>query len=343
MRHFNISRLRHIAAALPGILPGFLAVAAVTACALLAARFFGGSSILWGLFIGMALHGLSRRDALERGISFSADIPLQIGTGLLGLQITAEQLSLLSAPMLSLIVSGVFLTIVFGTVLGKALHWPAVEGAIAGAAVAVCGASAAMAVKLVSPPKACRPESFVAVIIVVMALSVISMVVYPFAVTALGFPGKEGGLILGATIHNISQVVGAGAVLGREPMEVATMTKMLRVALLVPVMLGFSIVFRDRSQAQSGTGIAGILSHLPAFLYVFVLLAALNMSGVIPPEVKAPLGTLSSVCVLTAVVAMGIRTNLVNLKLAGMKPIFIMTAATIFLFVWMTAGTALLA
>ena len=76
---------------------------------------------------------------------------------------------------------------------------------------------------------------------------------------------------------------------------------------------------------------------------MFVLLAALNMSGVIPPEVKAPLGTLSSVCVLTAVVAMGIRTNLVNLKLAGMKPIFIMTAATIFLFVWMTAGTALLA
>lgn len=339
----NSAQIRLVAAAVPALIPGCLLIAVLTALSLLAAKFFGGSSILWGLFIGMVLHFLSSKEKLERGIAFSADIPLQIGTGLLGLQITAEQLSLLSLPLIALIVSGVFLTIVLGTLLGRLLRWPAVEGAIAGAAVAICGASAAMAVKLVIPPKACRSESFVAVIIVVMALSVIAMVSYPFLVTALGFSGTEGGLILGATIHNISQVVGAGAVLGQQPMEVATMTKMLRVALLVPIMIGFSIVFRDRSAEQKGTGFLTVVSHLPAFLWVFAILVVLNVSGLVPEAVKAPLSTVSTVCVLAAVVAMGVRTNLINLKLAGMTPIVIMTAATIFLLVWMAGGTALLA
>ena len=74
-----------------------------------------------------------------------------------------------------------------------------------------------------------------------------------------------------------------------------------------------------------------------------MILVVLNVSGLVPEAVKAPLSTVSTVCVLAAVVAMGVRTNLINLKLAGMTPIVIMTAATIFLLVWMAGGTALLA
>ena len=103
----NSAQIRLIAAAVPALIPGCLLIAVLTALSLLAAKFFGGSSILWGLFIGMVLHFLSSKEKLERGIAFSADIPLQIGTGLLGLQITAEQLSLLSLPLIALILSGV--------------------------------------------------------------------------------------------------------------------------------------------------------------------------------------------------------------------------------------------
>ena len=111
----------------------------------------------------------------------------------------------------------------------------------------------------------------------------------------------------------------------------------LSVALILSQKANFTIRFGELSPIPPRDSSQGLPRR------GFVILVVLNVSGLVPEAVKAPLSTVSTVCVLAAVVAMGVRTNLINLKLAGMTPIVIMTAATIFLLVWMAGGTALLA
>ena len=71
-------------------------------------------------------------------------------------------------------------------------------------------------------------------VIGVSTLSTIAMVIYPIIVTALGLTSEQAGTFLGGTIHDVPQVVGAGFSMSRETGDVATIVKLLRVAMLLP-------------------------------------------------------------------------------------------------------------
>ena len=66
-------------------------------------------------------------------------------------------------------------------------------------------------------------------------LSTVAMVIYPLIVTALGFGAGHAGVFLGGTIHDVAQVIGAGYGMSKETGDVATIVKLLRVAMLLPV------------------------------------------------------------------------------------------------------------
>ena len=214
------------------------------------------------------------------------------------------------------------------------------EAALTGAGVAICGASAMMAMSLVLKKGRLRQESLISLIMTVIGLSAIAMVVYPLIVKFLGFDDAMGGLIMGATIHQVSQVVGAGAVFGPEGMAVATMSKMLRVACLVPVMLIF-ITFYGKNEETSKSKM-NPLAYMPSFLYFFILLAVANVYGCIPESVKPILSTISNIFILLAVAAIAVKTNLRSLLTVGWRPVVLMTIDSVFLFVWIVVGVMLL-
>ena len=71
----------------------------------------------------------------------------------------------------------------------------------------------------------------------VSALSTLAMVAYPMIVQALGLDPQQAGIFLGGTIHDVAQVVGAGYSLSPETGDAATLVKLLRVAMLLPVIV----------------------------------------------------------------------------------------------------------
>lgn len=203
---------------------GVLSSVVIGAAALFVSNTYGGPTVLYALLLGMAFHFISEDDRAVAGIELCAKNFLRIGVGLLGARITAEELAQLSLGSITVLITGVFATVAFSMLLNRWIKWPRAEGALAGASVAICGASAAAALALVIDKKALREQALLAIIVTVTALSTISMILYPILCELLGFESSRAGLLLGGTIHDVAQVVGAGAMLGNDALQTATMT-----------------------------------------------------------------------------------------------------------------------
>ncbi|MBO7173669.1 MAG: putative sulfate exporter family transporter [Burkholderiaceae bacterium] len=325
---------------------GIILTLFVAGVGLFFAQILDYSSVLVTLLIGICFNPLIDRPNIAKhinpGLDFSLALPLQIGTGLLGLKITEDLLKLMSPAIILLIIGGVLLTLGISVLVNRCLiKWSSLEAAMTGAGVAICGASALMAMSLVLKKGRLRQESLISLIMTVIGLSAIAMVLYPLIVKYLGFDDAMGGLIMGATIHQVSQVVGAGAVFGPEGMAVATMSKMLRVACLVPIMLIFISFYGKNEEAPSAK--MNPLAYIPIFLHFFILLAIANVCGWVPDAIKPILSTISNVLILLAVAAIAVKTNLRSLLTVGWKPVVLMTIDSIFLFVWIVVGVKLLA
>ena len=323
---------------------GIILTLFVACLGLFLAELLDFSSVLVTLVIGILLNPLIDHPAIANrvnpGLQFSLELPLQIGTGLLGLKITDELLKLMSPSIIVLIIAGVLLTLGVSVLANRFIKWSSLEAAMTGAGVAICGASAMMAMSLVLKKGQMRQESLISLIMTVIGLSAIAMVIYPLIVKLLGFNDAMGGLIMGATIHQVSQVVGAGAVFGSEGMAVATMSKMLRVACLVPVMILF-ITFYGKNEETTNAKM-NPFTYMPKFLYFFILLAAANVFGWIPETITPLLSTISNILILLAVAAIAVKTNLRSLLTVGWKPVLLMTIDSVFLFVWVVGGVMLL-
>lgn len=188
--------------------------------------------------------------------------------------------------------------------------------------MAICGASAALAIASVLPARADREQDTLFVVIGVTALSTIAMIAYPILFASLGMSDLQSGFLIGATIHDVAQVVGAGYSISDEAGVIATFVKMVRVALLPVVMLVVMFSFRG-AQSQRVT--------LPWFLVMFIVLAVLANAGVVPQVVIDAIGTLSRWCLVIAISALGVKTSLATI--AHVKPSYgvILVVETLFL------------
>jgi uncharacterized integral membrane protein (TIGR00698 family) len=161
----------------------------------------------------------------------------------------------------------------------------------------------------------------------VTALSTVAMVLYPLLASLFHFTHAQTGVFLGGTIHDVAQVVGAGYSVSQESGDVATIIKLLRVALLVPSVLVISLLSRRVDAPEGGKRPALI----PLFLIAFIGIVLLNSVHLIPPAVQGWLGDASRWCIVVAIAALGIKTSLVALGHVGPRAIALMVAETVFI------------
>lgn len=321
---------------------GTLMAIIIGAASLFVSEHYGGPAVLFALLIGMAFHFLSEDPRTLAGIQFSSTTILRWGVALLGAKISASQLSLLSPGLIFVIVGGVFATVLFGSIITRFSKWPLTEGTLAGAATAICGASAAIALAATFNKKQLREQALLAIVVTVTALSTLAMVLYPFICSWLNFNHVDSGLLLGGTIHDVAQVVGAGAMIGPDALEIASMTKMLRVAMLIPMLIIFMFVFASKAHRSEEEKSMPWYKNIPLFLIGFIILAALNCTGCIPVKVSEFLGEVSRLFILISIAALGLKTSLGKLRTVGWTPIVLMSIDTVFLLVWMIVGIILL-
>lgn len=278
------------------------------------------------LVIGMCLQPLSAKAVLKPGLEFAGRTLLRIGVALYGAQLTLGQLVDGGALPVVIAIAAVGCTIVFGAVVARWFGLSRDFGFLTGCATGVCGAAAAMATSAVLPrhPNSDRDLAFA--VMGVNFISTITMVIYPTLHTALGYSNFEMGVFLGGAIHDVAQVAGAGETLGKDVLAIAIITKLLRVACLLP-----AVTVIAWWVARGGEKAGDARPAPPVFLFGFLLLALVNSIGLVPPEVRVALAQVSSFLIIAAIAALGIKTSLLALVRIGMGPVMLLIVETIFI------------
>ncbi len=305
--------------------PGLLVSFTIAIAASFLGEHYGAPVMLYALLLGMAFHFLHQDGRCVAGIDLAAKSVLRVAVGLLGAQITLAQIMSYGLWLPLLAVAGVMLTIGFGLVVARSFGLSGHFGLLTGGAVAICGASAALAIASVLPRSDTSERDTVFTVVGVTALSTLAMIIYPMITAWLGWDDTAAGIFLGATIHDVAQVVGAGFSISEPAGQAATFTKLLRVMLLVPVVLGLAVFFRKGNTGETGG------AKPPLFLLAFVALVVLNSLGAIPAPALDAMKQISRWFLVGAIAALGMKTSLKALAQVGGRAVGLIVAETVFL------------
>ncbi|WNC73591.1 putative sulfate exporter family transporter [Thalassotalea psychrophila] len=295
--------------------------------------------MLFALLLGLALHFLYESPKHQAGVNFSSRAVLRFAVALLGVRIAFSDIVSLGITPPMIVMVSMAIMIAFGVMFSRVLGLSKVFGVLSAGSVAVCGVSAAAAISTVLPKKEYEEKFFALTVIGVTTLSTIAMVVYPLIVSYLGLPDDLAGVFIGGSIHDVAQVVGAGYSISPEAGDIATYIKLLRVALLLPIVMIIFFAFKERDSKMEG----GVSTFIPTFLIGFFVLALLNNIGLIPVEVASVIKTLSSWCLVVSIAAIGVKTSLKQIVSVGWKPVVLITAETVLFAVLILVGIHLFA
>jgi uncharacterized integral membrane protein (TIGR00698 family) len=327
----------------PGVAMSAIVAAAGYLAAPYVAHFLPIPSIVIALVIGIALNPLAARPATRPGMAFCVRTVLRWAVALLGLRVGLGDIAALGPGTAVLIVVAMAATLTSGFVFARWNGQEAGFGALVGVGTAVCGASATLAVSTVVPNYPGKQADIAFVVVAVNALATLAMLLYPPLCVHLGFDQQTIGVMLGGTIHDVAQVVGAGYAVSVTAGNTAVIVKLFRVFLLLPVVLGVGWRFTRLGQQHGEARVP-----VPVFGIVFLALCALN--SIIPyvptmtpmyVPVKSVLVEASTWGLLLAIGALGLGTSVKSIINLGWRHITTVLGATAVIFVIVTGGLML--
>jgi len=309
------------------MMPGLIASGVVAVAATFLSDHYNAPVMLFALLLGLGMNFLSSHQACKPGIDFAGKTLLRLGVALLGARITLDSIVSLGWGPLAIILIGVAATICISVVAAKLAGFNPLFGLLSGGATAICGASAALALSAALPQHPLKERATVFTVVGVSILSTVAMIVYPMIAGLFGFDHREAGIFLGATIHDVAQVVGAGYSMSPETGDTATVVKLARVGLLFPVIMAAAIVTRSQG-AQPGAERPPLL---PWFAAGFLLMVGANSMGLLAAPVQGGAVEASRWCLVVAISALGMKTQLREVAKVGLKPILFMFGETVLL------------
>ncbi|SOC02528.1 YeiH family protein [Rhodobacter maris] len=301
------------------IWPGVSLVAAIVAAAFLL-RLLPGvgmfSPLIIAILIGVVVRNTYGLPAgAVPGLAFSLRRLLRAGIVVLGLQLTLGQVLSVGGIGLATILIALFSTYFFTLAAGR---WLGVEAGLTrliATGTSICGASAVLAANAVGRES---DEDVAYAIASVTIFGTLAMVLFPML--GSGMSAHDYGLWAGASIHEVAQVVAAGAQGGPEATAFATIAKLTRVALLAPL-----ILIMARHVGSTGR------APFPWFVLGFVAMVGLASTGWVPAPVTKAAGPLTQVLLAMGLAAMGLQTDVAKLRAKGVRPLALGLIASIFI------------
>jgi uncharacterized integral membrane protein (TIGR00698 family) len=280
------------------------------------------------LLIGMILHPLADRPTFTVGTTFAIKKILRWAIALFGLKIALADIIGLGLGTAIMVIVAMAITLASGVLFARLFGRGDLYGAIAGGATAVCGASAALATASVLPHYKDRESDTAFVAITVNILATVAMIAYPPLCDLLGFDQRTTGIFLGATIHDVAQVVGAGYAVSDDAGNIATVVKLFRVFMLLPVVLGVGWWFSSQGGDSHKAKVP-----VPVFAIMFLVFVLINSLGVIPPPAKSVLVEVSRWGLLIAIAALGLNTSLGTILRVGPRHMLVVLSSSAVIFV----------
>jgi len=328
----------------PGVILSAIVAAAGYLAAPYVARVVPIPNMVIALVVGIALNPVAVRPATQAGMRFCVSTVLRWAVALLGLRVGLADIAALGLGTAALIVVALVATLVSGFVFAKWYGRGPGFGALVGVGTAVCGASATLACSTVVPDYPGKQPDVAFVVVAVNALATIAMLIYPPLCLLLGFDAQTTGVMLGGTIHDVAQVVGAGYAVSVAVGNTAVIVKLFRVFLLLPVVLGVGAYFTRIGMKHGEARVP-----VPVFAIVFLLLCILNSAVPFAPSLlplytpaKAVLTEASTWGLLLAIGALGLGTSIKTIIGLGWRHITTVIGSTAVIFVIVTGGLLLM-
>ncbi|KVN14515.1 MULTISPECIES: YeiH family protein [unclassified Burkholderia] len=318
---------------------GLFALAVTSVAQLPAVAHFGLSPLIVGIVAG-ALYGNLLRDGMPAswaaGVDFSARKLLRIAVAFFGLRVSLQEIAQVGMPGLAVSALVVASTLAVGTWAGiKLMKLDRDTALLTAAGSAICGAAAVLAFESTLRSK---PHQSAMAVGSVVLFGTLSMFAYPLAYRAgwLHLDATGLGLFFGGTIHEVAQVVGAASDVGPEVARVATIVKMTRVMLLVPVLLVLGAWLARSARRQSAATGHGAPRKLavPWFALGFLGFVVVNSLQMLPAAAIGTLNALDTFALTMAMTALGIETRMSQIRAAG--PRALMTG--FILYAWLIFG-----
>lgn len=335
-------------------LPNLPGIALAAGVALFAYALAAGmkSALSWGppamvsaVVLGIALASVGTRQPFPSGLTWCVKSLLRYAIALLGLRIVLSDIVGLGADLVVVVVVSMALTIVSAVALSRAFGLGDGYGALSGAATAVCGASATLATATVVPAYPNKSADVAFTVIMANAVSTLVMLAYPYLAKVMGLDATTTGILLGASIHDMAQVVGAGYAVSEPVGNTAVIVKLMRVGLLLPVVLLIGLWFARAAAAAPGTSAAK--APFPTFALVFLILAFVNTALLAVPalaEIYTPIRRMlmlaTDAAMLVAIAALGLMTSLGSVRALGLRHVMVFFGATLVILALVLAGLA---
>lgn len=275
---------------------------------------------VFGIVIGMLVRTFVAPDAsFKPGIAFSSKQVLQLSIILLGAGLSFGQV--VTTGTSSLAVTLVTLTVCLGAawLLGRALKIPANQATLVGVGTAICGASAIAAV---APVIEAKEEEVAYSISVIFAFNVVAVLLFPFLGRLMGLGDHSFGLWAGTAVNDTSSVVAAAYSFSPAAGAFATVVKLTRSTLIIPIALGIA-AFRTVMARRAGGDAAKVklTKIIPWFILWFLVASLLNTAGALPVVAVHWASWAGKFLIVVALTAVGLSADFKQMRRAGLKPL----------------------
>jgi uncharacterized integral membrane protein (TIGR00698 family) len=270
--------------------------------------------------LGALLRNAGVLPAATPGLQTGGRALLRLGVALLGLQLSVAQVTRLGWRQLAVVGVTVTSTFVLTMWAGRRLGCGQGTTLLVATGFSICGVSAAAAMAAASDSD---EDDLTSAVTLVTLFGTLAVVVLPALRGPLGLDGPAFGVWVGASVHEVAQVVAASSMAGATALTVAVVVKLTRVALLAPLVAGTSLVRRRRDPGSGST------TPVPLFLVGFLTAMAARSTGAVPDAVLDAARLATGLLLTGALFGLGAAVDARALLRAGARPLALGLVSTV--------------
>lgn len=322
-----------------GVLPGLVLVAVATAIGRMVGSLVpAASALIVGILLGVAWRSFAgQRPEFAPGLRFAQTWLLRAGVMLLGLQLAVADVVGFDPAVLAVVLVSVAVTFAVTWRLGR--HLGEARSLLLATGVSICGASAVAAVNTVADGD---EDDVATAVTAVTVLGTAAIGIVPLVAWLLGLSDQEFGVVAGASVHEVGQVVAIGGAAGGLVLQAAVVIKLARVVLLAPLVIGLGARRRVLAQGRAPVVTTARPPLVPWFVTGFVALVVVRALGVLPAPVLGLSTVVTNLLLGAGMFALGAAVDLRAVVRSGGPSLAVAGAGSAVLLTLTTAGVLII-
>ena len=301
---------------LKAVMPGLLAAFFLAALAWFCGKripVIGGP--VFGILFGMGVALSGDHEKLKNGTRFASKKLLQLSVVLLGFEMNMYNVIAVGGESLIVMAFTLSTALLTAWAAGKLLKLPPVTATLIGVGTAICGGSAIAAA---APILDADDKEIAHSISTIFLFNIAAVFLFPAAGHLLKMSDTGFGIWAGTAVNDTSSVLAAGYAYSDAAGKLATIVKLTRTLMIIPVTFALSLYVSRTAVKGSGFSLS---KAFPWFVLGFVVTAVLNTSGMLPPGPAKVLAQSGKFLIVVAMSAIGLNTHIGKLLANGLKPI----------------------